>query len=283
MIKIGAFFAYLLLNAFCFAQEKTQIALIQADGATVYSEPNFDSQMIGHLKSGQKVRASQKSYSGVAGFGSFYKIFFKKGRIGYIADNELIPEYTRVGKRQIKQKNPEYDDFQAEKNERDPIFFTRYFGLAVGIADFSEKFGGQTFRAGTLLYGLKLTGPNILFDGPPLDINILFHIGAPSYYSSFTNGTAKGFMSIADFHIIFPVFETRNNLIHVGAGPLFIYTNFQMTFLESSFDSEELRFGASIAATYSRRFGRFVARAEAKYYFEKTQYFGYFGSFQMEY
>lgn len=263
--------------------EKYQVGLINTDGATVYSEPNFDSPVLGSLKPGKKVKATQRTYNGAGGFGLFYKVPLKGGKVGYVADSELIPQYKQMGKRKIVKNNPEFQEMEEVRDERDPIFLTRYIGLGLGLVGFTEKFGDQKQRSATFVYGLKMTGPDLLFDSPPFDFNLLLHVGAPDYYKSISLGSANGYFIFSDLRLLFPVFETRNNLVSVGAGPLFVYTSFQMTISGVKFDSQEARVGASMVAAYTRRLGRFTLRLEGNYYFEKTQYFGYLAGLQMEY
>ncbi len=262
--------------------EKSQIAVVQSGGATIYSAADFDSAVLLQLKPSQKVRVSLKPYPGVGGFGSFYKVFFKRGRFGYVTDVEVVPEYTQVGKRNRTEKNPAFKEYQEQQTERDPIFFTRYVGLTVGTVGYSEKFQGSTFRTQALIYGLRLTGPVI--DGPPLDISILAHWGSPDYYSQLTGGSAgSGYFVLSDVQLTFPIFETRNNLMTLGIGPLLTYSSFRMTVQNTYFDSQEIRLGATVNAGYAHRFGRYLFRADAKYFFEKTQYFSYTASLMMEY
>lgn len=262
--------------------EKPQIAVVQGGGATVYSAADFDSPVLIQLKATQKVRVSLKTYPGVGGFGSFFKVFFKHNRVGYVADVEVVPEYTQVGKRKRTEKNPAYKEFQDEQSERDPIFFTRYIGLTLGTVGYAEKIQGSTFKTQALIYGLRMTGP--LLDGPPLDVNVLMHWGSPSYYSSLTGSSpGSGYFVLSDVQLMFPVFETRNNLITLGFGPLLAYASFRMTIQNTYFDSQELRLGATINAGYSHRFGKYLGKIDAKYFFEKTQYFSYTGSFMVEF
>jgi hypothetical protein len=88
---------------------------------------------------------------------------------------------------------------------------------------------------------------------------------------------------MTDAHLFFPLYESRNNLVSFGGGPLIIYTSFKFNIGSTYFDSEEVRLGASFAASYVRRFGKYAARAQVIYDFEKSQYFGFLAGFQVEY
>jgi hypothetical protein len=263
--------------------ESMQIAVVQGQGATVYAQPSFDSKVLGIIPAKKKVRASRKTYSGTAGFGAFYKIFLKNNKFGYIADTDLIPQFTTVGVKKEVKANPEFEEAESRRKERDPMYFTRYIGGALESVNFTEKFSGQSLHSQTLMYGLKVTGPNILFDGPPIDFNVLFHFGAPSYYGEFATSSASGFFLMTDAHFMLPLFESRNNLVTLGGGPLLIFTDFKFNIGSTYFDSEELRVGLSFAASYVRRFNQYAARLQLLYNFEKTQYFGLLAGFQVEY
>ena len=91
-----------MLNPLVFAAQE---AVVTTDGAMVYRKGNFDSQVIGYLRSGQKVRVSSKIFGG-----AFYKVQFKQGVLGYIADTDIevsgkTQAASRTAKKEIKNKS----------------------------------------------------------------------------------------------------------------------------------------------------------------------------------
>ncbi len=279
-----------IFSLFASAQDKaakTQIAVVQGDGASVYESPSFDAKVLMQLRAGQKVRVSLQMSQGDGGFGTFYRVHFKNNRFGFISDVELLPEYTEVGKRKRIQANPEFAAYEDNQNARDPIFFTRYIGVNLGMASFTEKFSGTKLFTPTVLYGLKLTGPGVLFSGPPIDFNFLFHLGAPKYYSQVAQSNATGYFLITDALLMFPLLEGRRHLLSFGFGPLVVYAAFKMTINTAQgpalFDSQEVRVGASSTLSYTYRLNKYAVRADAKYYLEKTQYPGFNLSVMTEY
>jgi hypothetical protein len=128
-----------------------------------------------------------------------------------------------------------------------------------------------------------MMGPGTLFDGPPLDFNFWFSLQKPGYYSRFDSGTPTGFLVFGDLMAMLPLVNLDNNLVSYGLGLMWVYTKYSVPVKQVTFDSQEFRVGVDFALGYGHRFGRFLLRADAKYYIEKTQYLGYVLSFQTEY
>lgn len=68
-----------------------------------------------------------------------------------------------------------------------------------------------------LFYGLKISGPNLIVEGPMYsELNFLFHSGAPKYYEQATGQGAAGWILFSDFMFQFinaaPEFKNRNFL-----------------------------------------------------------------------
>ena len=124
------------------------------------------------------------------------------------------------------------------------------------------------------MYGLRMTGPGVLIDGPPIDFNFLFSISPPSYYEDFTI-SPTGFFVITDAQLLLPLVSREDTQFYFGAGPMFTFTKFSLTIKNTSFDSQELRLGLVGTIGLVQRFGRWAARLDAKYYYEKAGYIGY--------
>jgi hypothetical protein len=132
-----------------------------------------------------------------------------------------------------------------------------------------------------------MTGPGVLFDGPPLDFNFLFSLQKPSYYSSFTKNVT-GFLLFGDLALTLPFIERTNWLWTYSLGIMYTYTKYNIQISDSKFDSQEFRIGLDAGVGGAYRFGPakhriYAVRADAKYYFEKTRYYGLLTSFQTEY
>ncbi len=270
------------------ARTPAQNALVQTEGAAVYQQPNFDAPVIDYLKAGQKVVISKKSAQGIGGLGIFFRIRTPAGKMGYIADVDVIPEFSQSKYRtDEKVTNPEFQKAKTEvadrKANRPSIYLTRYLGGHLGILSFSEKFSGQTLKDNVTMFGFRMTGPGVLFDGPPFDLNIQFSPTVPGYYLSFASAPPSGFFFHGDFMPILPALETTNGLLYYGLGLMWTYTKFNVLVRNTTFDSQELRVGLAGGLGYGQRFNDWILRADIKYYYEKTAYPGYGLSLQRQY
>lgn len=262
-----------------------QFGVIQADGAPVYLAADFDSKVIAELQAGTRVRSSKKVYKG-KGIGSFYKVKLANGKLGFVADSDIIPEFKKInrpghGKKTVV--NPDYRRVENQREGRESLYLTRYLGATVGRLNFSEKFSGQTYSSTNYMLGFKATGPGLLFDGPPTDFTFSFHWGAPSHYTDLTGKEATGFFVFSEVVPIFPISEWGNNLAYFGIGLMGTYTRFTVNARSSTIDSQELRVGLEALLGYAYRFRKYAFKGELRYYFEKTQYLGLWAGWQFEY
>lgn len=257
-----------------------QWAVVATDGAAAYKFPNFDSTVMDYLSAGKKIRISQKIFSGIGGFGAFYRVKVSAKGFGYIADVDVVPEFkatanSRGGRE--PEKNSAFFRSGDKAEESVPIFFTRYLGGVYGTVNFSEKLSGRRFSSKEWLAGFRFTGPNTMVDGLPLDISFLVHSGAPSFYSEgIAQNNPSGFFVISDIFFPYPVRDSGNLLVSWGLGLMATYTRFSLQIRNSIFDSQEIRVGLAAQLGMTYRWGRYAIRAEGKYYYEKTDYLGYF-------
>lgn len=267
----------------------SQGGVVQTDGAAVYKVPNFDAPVLDYLKGGQKLRISTKVYKGIGGFGAFYKVKVSSKAYGYVADVDVVPEFKAQsaggkGKPGSSEKNPDFN-----RNPRDPpeeqlpIFFTRYIGGAFGMVNFTEKFSGRQFNSNDWMVGLRLAGPGTIVEGLPFDVSVLFHQGAPSYYTDIAGKPPSGFYLLGDFFLPYPFFQTEDSLVCWGLGMMATYTKFTLQIKNTIFDSQEIRAGLALQGSYSLRLDNYLVRLEAKYYYEKTAYLGYFVTLMRRY
>jgi len=271
--------------AFGATKEKAQEGVIGIEGAIVYSAPDFDSPVVGELPPAQKVLISQRVYPGVSGLGAFYKIKVGKSS-GYVTDVDVIPQFNRTGPHQTS-TNPMFEDVEdarerAKLGQRE-IYYTRYLGAGFGNLNFSERFSGKTLHAYVPMINFKFSGPGVLFDGPPLDFNFSISAAVPAYYKKFAQTEPTGFLIFSDTQFLMPLAQWQDFLIYYGPGIMWTYTKFRVQVDFASRDSQELRFGVLGGMGAAFRIRRYIARLEAKYYYERSNYVGYWLSVQHEY
>lgn len=270
--------------------------MVITDGAAVYEKPDFDSTVVGYLGYETPIIASKKAFPGISGLGLFHKISHE-GRTGYIADTDIrmskgaaSSSSSSKGKTAKKKKGRskafDEDDDQAKPGGKEPLYFTRYLGGALALVNFTEKFSGKKLSDQMKMFGVRMTGPGTLFDGPPLDFNFWVSVDKPGYYNQFASTAPSGFLLFTDVAFILPAYEKTDWLINYGIGLMGVYTRYSVpvanktTNKEADFDSQEFRIGVDFQVGGAYRFNRYAVRADVKYYYEKTQYLGFLTSFQ---
>ena len=77
-----------------------------------------------------------ESYEGIGGFGAFFKIRLAKKKYGYVADTDVAPKFSpqKVGQNVKVKENPVFEQVEDMKKgrQKEPVYFTRYLGVAVG-------------------------------------------------------------------------------------------------------------------------------------------------------
>lgn len=258
----------------------------------MYSKPDFDSPVQDYLSYQTQAFVSKRPYAGTGGLGLFHRIRYKN-KSGYITDTDIrvLRKETEKQVSDDKKGNPSkaFSSEEEKSASKAPVYLTRYFGAAVSMVKFTEKFSGRKLSDNMLMYGLRMSGPGTLFDGPPLDFNIWFSLQKPKYFGNFSAGPATGFLLFGDLLAMFPLIDVNNTIVNYGLGLMWTYTRYAIPVRNAknnqvgSFDSQEFRIGGVIDLGVGQRFGRYLLRADAKYYYEKTGYLGYGLSFQAEY
>lgn len=263
-----------------------QGAVVGVEGATVYQSPDFDSKVVVVLPPGLKVSSSHRTFPGKGGLGLFYRVAYEKTKTGYVADTELIPEFKRKGKR--PEKNPVFDDVESMRERalsgQEPIYNSRYMGVMAGVWNFTEKFHGRRVSSQDTLYGVRLSGPGVLSEVLPIDLNILFSPKVPSYYGLLSRSAPSGFYMDVELSFLFPLAEENHYMLYGGLGINTIYTKFRLEVEPGVFlDTQEVRVGGVGTAGLALRFGKWMLRGDARYYYETTSYLGFWGTFAHEF
>jgi hypothetical protein len=249
-------------------------ATIRTDGAMVYSKPDFDADVLTQMKQGDHVRVS----SGTIGdFAKFHKV--RVGSVlGWVAEIDVQVDGApkkrdhkrgagKNGKKPTKaggkkEKKPFTDTSQ-------PLFFTKYVGAIVGLSDFVESISGVDSQESLLVYGIKITGPDILINGPIMDFNVLLHYGAPAYYNALSSTKPSGFVIMSDALFLYPLLNKDKAIVTFGLGPLAKYSSFNVTSGGDIRILAEFDVGVSLALAGAIKFDKIAVRLEAKYMIEK--------------
>lgn len=241
---------------------------------------------------------SRRSFAGSNGLGLFHRVRVK-GKIGYIPDTDVrVGEAEREQEAERAKETPKVkvDPVAAdkpksmawEKDEEEnvsgaPIYLTRYLGGAVSRVRYTEKFQGHVLTDQMSMFGLRMTGPGTLFDGPPLDFNFWFSLQKPEYYNVFSTGI-NGFLLFGDVMALMPLVNLDDWVVSYGIGLMWNFSKYRVQIRGENSDSIDFRIGADVGIGVGRRIGKsLLLRFDAKYYYEKTHYAGYTLSLQREY
>ena len=245
-------------------------ATVRTDGAMVYSKPDFDADVLGNLRRGDRVRVS----SGTLGdYARFHKVS-AGAIIGWIADIDVQVEGAakkRDHKRGSKKNARSPKEKKPFVDESLPLFFTKYMGVFVGLTEFNESISGVDAREALFIYGLKFTGPDILLTGPVMDFNLALHYGAPSYYTKLSSTKPSGFIIQTDALLLYPFFNRDKFNVTFGLGPLLKFSSFNVTSGGEIKSLSEFDIGLSVALGAAVKLGKIALRLEAKYLVEKHQ------------
>lgn len=272
-------------------------ATIVTDGALVFSAPNVDASILAQLPEGRKVRVSKSVVPG--GDESFRRIRVGN-KIGYITiydvnieADEPVQDEPNPRKQQGR-KNPRAAKEKAAKDRKkrlnamkprrkELMYLTKFVGLLFGSSEFKEGINGVDSSTTFEIYGMKLTGPGVLIDGPVIDFNLILHYGAPSYYNSLAAAKPTGFVLFTDALAILPFTQKTDSMIYGGIGPLLVYSQFNVLNAGRNQDLSQLNLGASFMLGGGLRFDKVATKLEAKYFIEKQSYKQILGSVQMEF
>ena len=284
----------LLLSMQVFAQPdnaKTavqgQAAVVKVQEANIYTNASFDSPVMRSLPGGTKVRISKKIFGD---YFLFYKVKLGENQYGYISDTdvEAVSDRRDMEEKAKKRKTARKTEAQKreEKEEEDgrPLLFRRYIGGSLARINFREEgIRGIDAKEDLWFYGVRVTGPDILWQGPVTDINVHFHYGAPTYYDKLSSSSPSGYIFLTDYLLVFPFMQAPKWIAYMEAGPLLTYSSFKVTQLGYTLNLTELNLGASFVAGAAYRWSKWVGRFEYKYMMEKSTHRGFSFSVQHQF
>lgn len=278
------------------AQTKSKIkarrALVGVDGSAVYKAPSFDSEILTYLSLGEKVISSIQTFQGAGGIGLFFKVKTSKGVLGFVVDTDLFSEKSKRPLSPLAKGNKDMDppawgesqQKEDEAEEQESIYFTRYLGATIGKKVHRIKHQSKTLSSDLLFFGVRGSGPGTLFDGPPLDFNLLVSIDSPEYYKSFAQNEPNGFVVFSDFLLQLPFWENQRHMFSYTLGLMALYSSYTVKEGGKASNSKEFRFGPELGLGYSYLIKKkYIIRLDYKYQWERFQTTSYMLSFQKEY
>ena len=255
-------------------------ARVVNDGAIVYKKADFDSDPYAYLQAGKVFEVSTKKIAG-----AFHQIRIGKGKTGFIADTDI--QFLKSGQeKKSSQANPQINPKSAQqaKRQKKSFSFSRYRGLNLTQIEYREDTMGSILKDSMLFYGATFSGTDLMIEGDvPMQIDFIFHSGAPGYYKDRTKKTANGFIFLADVMFVTPQAMTKDLFYFFGFGPMFKFSKIDVQLEDTYYSLEDMNLGAVFNFGFSARWNRYALRPEYRYYWEKMQYSAFGLSFQFDF
>lgn len=290
------FFTFIILiGVFSLNTWAVQKAKIISPEVDVYISADFDSDVLGSVKSGETYFISDKV------FGPFFKIKLKNGKIGFIPDTEVyiegkglaVPgaanseddpflqsmdsENNNSNKVNNKSKKPnellnqpkaqqKEQQTDAENDSEDETTETSFSGLTLQLINFHEETMGAIQVDDLLAIGYKSLSD--------ISWEIMASFKVPKYYSQNLDAKINGFNLWSDLGISNEVPFNRRVSARYGGG---LFLHLQALKIESeikNYDLHEISFGALLEGALLFKFKNFNLDASIKYFFDKKSYGG---------
>lgn len=142
------------------------------------------------------------------------------------------------------------------------------------MVNYTEKTQSSERSSNELVYGLKLTGTNLLFRNFWVDVGVNFHFGAPSLFDDFATNTS-GFFMLVDLTMPFVLSRSRTSYFYGGLGPMLNIAFFDFTLGGVDESSQKIRLGGvgTLGLAYDLS-SNWAFKVEGKYFFESSSYWG---------
>lgn len=267
-------FVFLFSLLFVSVAQAAKTTVVTTDGAIVYKQANFDSPILGYFRAGQKIAISSKKFGQ-----AFYRVRFKQGVLGYIADVDVEGGVKKTPTKNERKDSLSESEQSQRRRERPRAFFARkYMGLTGGLTRYTEILNAKEYRDQMVTYGAKVTLPISFLDGPFFfDINLVGSTSAPKFYRDMSTIPPKGWMFLGATVINYPLFDfsNRRGLFYIGGGPVLAYSTFLVEVNSAKVDTTEMRLGAVFNVGMAFDLGGAAFRLEPKFYIEKASYNSY--------
>jgi hypothetical protein len=284
-VFIYFFFCYLSAEAQIEAQSKSVASrargTIIVEEASVFKDPNFESEVIATLPLGQVYDISNGKK------GDFYRIRYKPGMTGWISDAEvrsakssgLAPNKTQSQKAATREMNSKTTK-KKSRTARKSVHRLRFRGASFEFVNYSEDTMGKLRTATLPFYGVRWAGPNTLVAGEmDFESEVMFSPKPPAYYEEATGLIASGFILRTDFMLLTNLPQTRDVTVFYGFGPMvkFSQINAQLydaaTSKPRNYALTDISIGAIVGAgVMVRPIDNWAFRLDAKYIWEAQRY-----------
>lgn len=247
-----------------------QKAKIFSDVVEIYSEPDFDSEIMDEVKAGESYFISDKTY------GPFYRIKLKSGKIGYIVDYEVEIE----GKGRVKPKDLDAVLLENEKkmagenpeelmdpdDEEVELFGVPREGPTLQLINFRENTLGSDQVDNLLGFGYKSVSDQVW--------SVLGVFKAPKYYE--TAGAVSGVKLWGDIGFSSPIVMIGTTSEIRYAATLFTHVSvITLTTPTRKYNLQDVTLGLALEVGWMFKIRSSAIDLAIKYYFDKYSYAGF--------
>lgn len=304
-LLLGLFAAILAVFAHVEAQAKSVQRVRIAVKADVFAEPSFNSKVVEKLKPRALISMSTAKVIGTGGLGVFYKVKTPGGKIGYIADTDLValaPEEKtetppvkeaddsrepkpKAAKEKPAEEKPvsQTSEEEAEKEPPPPSARTPFWGLSVSSIDYTEQLAGRAYHKSQLFFGIRRNQLRRARFGLGSDANLLVSPMAPQFLADAGgSGITSGMIIMLDYQL--NVALGSGALVpYLGLGPSVVYSSFQTNLNGASYSSSNTYVGGVVDLGLDYDFGGQGLRAELRYFVGSSSYLGFGASWQIKF
>lgn len=272
------------------AQSIQQVRI--ASRIDVYSEPSFKSKVVERLNPRSVFAMSTAKVVGKGGLGVFFKIKTPGGKIGYIADSDLValpleePQTTAAGApRNAKQSPPstgnDDGDDEAKPTPAAPVPAATMapshiltWGGSVATADYAGELNGQIWKHSQIFFGVRRTTSARTAFRLGNDLNMMISPWAPKYLADAgAYGSTSGYVASVEW-LLYVSLSSSALAPFFEFGPSAVHSTYQTQLAGSGYSDSKTRIAAVAALGLSYEFSRYCLRIDIHYHADAAGYIG---------
>jgi hypothetical protein len=260
----------LFQSSVLFAVQKAKIISPQVD---VYSDADFDADVLESVKAGESYFISDKVY------GPFFKIKLKSGKIGYIPDTEVsvdgkgrvVPSAEDADGDPFLQEiedppetNKNKKSAKKKKDEVDPEDEEEIHGVTFLMVNFHEDTLGSVQIDDLPAIGYKTLGE--------ISWEVFASFKAPKYYSHNLNASVKGFNLWSDFGMSNDIPFSKWVIARYGGGLFGHISVLSVEAPNKTYDLQDVTVGAYLEGAFLTQIKKLKFDLAMKYFFDRQSY-----------
>lgn len=272
---------FLFIFLFSLLGLAARVGQLNVRDADMYSDADFDSDIIDNVRQNEKFLVSVKNYEG------FYKVKLKSGKLGFIPDYQIVingkgfeakpyldedtedaiqnkkKNSKKLSKEELELKKEE----EQQNDEDDEPFDFNLHGVTLQLINFHEDTLGSVQVDDLIAVGYKHLAD--------ISYEVMAAFKAPKYYSEKTFGSAQGFNIWGTYGINNIVPITAAASLRYGGSVMAHYSKIKVTTNISSYDLQDLTAGVVLEGALLLHFKKTALDFSIKYFFDRNNYAGF--------